>query len=457
MDPVKVWGLVLSEIELKVTRPMFTAFFSKTRLESLNNSTAVVLVNNPLIKEIIASRYYSIIEDLLKKHTHQRLHLVFKVGREIKQYEEPGPLFSQTKEDGFAQSVKRSHLNPLYNFENFAVSSSNQMAYAAARAVSQSPGKAYNPLFLYGGVGVGKTHLMQAIGIELLKKVSEVKIIFCTGEEFTNEIIEAIRSKNTYRFKDKFRSVHMLLIDDVQFIAGKNAVQEEFFYTFNAIYRRGSQIVFTSDRSPSEISKLEERLRSRFEGGLLIDIQLPDFELRTAIVLIKAKQRGVSLPMNVAQGLATQVSDARRLEGSLIRLITEAQVRKEPITLELVHRLFGKSNKPFLPTNNTVSPAVFITAVSKHFGVKTSLLKGERRSRPIVVPRQILMFLLRTELGLSLNEIGSFLGGRDHTTILHGIEKISLLLTTNKEIQNDVLAIKNFIGSKQFSTYPHFY
>ncbi len=268
-------------------------------------------------------------------------------------------------------------------------------------------------------------------------------MIFCTGEEFTNEIIDAIRSKNTHRFKDKFRSVHMLLIDDVQFIAGKNAVQEEFFYTFNAIYRRGSQIVFTSDRSPSEISKLEERLRSRFEGGLLIDIQQPDFELRAAIVLIKAKQRGVNIPMNVAQELATQISDARRLQGSLIRLLTEAGVKKEPITLSLVHRLFGKNLSS--PVSNNLSPGTFINAVARHYGVKVSVLKGASRSRPIVLPRQVLMYILRTESRLSLNEIGSLLGGRDHSTILHGVDKITFLLSSNKDIQKDIFSIKNSV------------
>lgn len=449
MDKTKVWGLVLSEIELQVTRPMFAAFFSKTRLESLDDNTAVVLVTNPLIKEIVESRYYPTIESLIKKHTHNKnMQLLLKVGGENKKYEEPGPLFYKPIENSLEKSVKYAHLNPLYSFENFAVSGSNQMAYAAAKAIAQSPGKAYNPLFLYGGVGVGKTHLMQAIGVELLRKNRDTKIIFCTGEEFTNEIINAIRSKNTQQFKDKFRNAHMLLIDDIQFIAGKNAVQEEFFYTFNAIYRRGSQIVFTSDRPPSEISKLEERLRSRFEGGLLIDIQIPDFELRSAIILIKAKQRGVDLQMNIAQELATQISDARRLEGSLIRLITESEVRKEAITLSLVHKLFGGSNKPRHALRSSLTPGSFISAVSRHFNIKTSLLKGSGRSRSIVLPRQVLMYLLRTELGLSLNEVGSFLGGRDHSTILHGIEKISLLLSNNKDLQTDIFTIKNYVGNK---------
>lgn len=447
MDPAKVWGAVLSEIELKVSRPTFATFFSKTRLDCFKNGKAFILVGNPLVKEIIENRYYQLIQNLIEKHSHKKTGLVFKVDTLPKTEALPGPLFSNLPNSNFEDFILKSHLNPLYTFENFAVSGSNQMAYAAARAVVQSPGHAYNPLFLYGGVGVGKTHLMQAIGIELLKKKEGLKVVSSTGEEFTNEIIEAIRSKTTQRFKNKFRTAQIFLIDDIQFIAGKNAVQEEFFYTFNTLQRRGYQIVLISDRPPSEISKLEERLRSRFEGGLLIDIQPPDFELRTAIVLIKAKQRGVDLPMDIAQEIASSVSDARRLEGILIRLLTEAEVRKEPVSLLFFRQLFGKNPKP-LSFTSSPSPSVFFNAVAKYFGIKISLLKSPSRSRPIAFPRQILMYILRKELGLSFSEIGSFLGGRDHTTILHGVEKITGLLQFNEKVQKDVFSIKSLVGEK---------
>ena len=318
------------------------------------------------------------------------------------------------------------------------------MAYAAAQSVANSPGRAYNPLFLYGGVGVGKTHLMQSVAVEILKKDNTVRVVFCSGEEFTNEIINAIRLKNTYRFKDKYRNARLLLIDDIQFIAGKNAVQEEFFYTFDAIQKRGAQIILTSDKPPSEISKLEDRLRSRFEGGLLIDIQQPDFELRTAIVLIKARLRGINLPMNVAQELATQVSDGRRLEGTLVRLFSESEVRKEAITVELVSRLFGKSIKP-KPWGFSFSPQSIMNAVSRYYGIKLSLLKSTTRVKPVSLPRQILMYLLRTEMNLSLNDIGSLLGGRDHTTIIHGVDKISKLVEVDEKTKQDVFKIKQRI------------
>ncbi len=448
MDTSNIWNAVLAEIELKVSRPTFAAFFTKTSL-NIEDKNAIISVTNPLIKEMIESRYYGEIKGLLEKHAKKNFNLVFKIGAastvKNNRNSSPGPLFQVSKEQEAETNIRLSHLNPSFTLDNFAVSSSNQMAHAAALAVIKSPGHAYNPLFLYGGVGVGKTHLMQSVGIELLKNNRSIRVIFCTGEEFTNEIIEAIRTKTTQRFKDKFRNVNLLLIDDIQFIAGKNAVQEEFFYTFNAIQRKGSQIIFTSDRPPQEIAKLEERLRSRFEGGLLIDIQQPDFELRTAIVLIKSKQRGVDMPMNLAQELAVRVSDARRLEGSLIRLLSETQVRQEPLSIGLIQKLFGKNN--LQPQNN--QPATishYISAISSYFHLKSSQLKSATRTKSIALPRQILMYLLRNELRLSLNEIGYVLGGRDHSTILHGIDKISRLRETDSQIKNDLTTIKTTLG-----------
>lgn len=444
MDNAKIWSLVLSEIELAVSRPTFAAFFSKTKLQDLNNENAIVAVSNPLVKQILETRYIPTIEDLIKKHTNKSVHVTLTIKEEGGNGEVEGPLFTKRTTASIESLIEKYHLNPLYTFENFAVSSTNQMAYAAAQSVANSPGKAYNPLFLYGGVGVGKTHLMQSVAVEILKHDNTVRVVFCSGEEFTNEIIDAIRLKNTHRFKDKYRNAEILLIDDIQFIAGKNAVQEEFFYTFNAIQKRGAQIILTSDKPPSEISKLEDRLRSRFEGGLLIDIQQPDFELRTAIVLIKARLRGINLTMNVAQELATQVSDGRRLEGTLVRLVSESEVKKEPITVEFVSRLFGKQERPKSQQFSFSSQSI-MNAVSRYYGVKLSLIKSTTRAKPVSTPRQVLMYLLRTEMNLSLNDIGALLGGRDHTTILHGVDKINKLIERDKEIKEDVFKIKQRI------------
>ncbi len=383
---------------------------------------------------------------MLEKYSHKKIILLFKIGKSDKK--EPvsfGPLFPPSKLKPWEDTAYNSHLNPKFTFENYAVSGSNQMANAAAQAVAQAFGKAYNPLFFYGGVGVGKTHLMQAIGIELIRKNQGIKVLFCTGEEFTNEIIQAIRLKTTHNFKDKFRNVNVLLIDDVQFIAGKNSVQEEFFYTFNAIHRRGSQIVLTSDKPPAEIARLEERLQSRFEGGLIVDIQQPDFELRTAILLIKAKQRGLNLPMDVAQELASQVSDGRRLEGTLIRFFTESQVKNREVSAGSVRDFLGYKRENPIQTKS-FPPGDYINAVSRFYNIKVSLLKGSTRLKNVVFPRHILMFVLKTELSLSLNEIGSLLGGRDHTTILHGVEKIKHSLEKNDSWEKDINTIKNIVA-----------
>ncbi len=444
MDNANLWQIVLSELELQVSKPTFATFFAKTALVSLEKEVATVGCPNPLIQRMIETRYYSLLKSILDKHTANNISLLFAVTKEevgTQEPKTPGPLF--VREEELPDIARLAHLNPFFTFENFAVSTCNQMAYAAAVAVSRSPGTAYNPLFLYGGVGVGKTHLMQAIGHTLLEKDRNFKLIACMGEEFTNEIIDAIQTKTTKRFKEKYRSVRILLIDDIQFIAGKNAVQEEFFHTFNTIQREGGQVVLTSDRPPAEISKLEERLRSRFEAGLIIDIAPPDFELRSAILLIKAKQRGISLPMDVAQVLAANVSSARRLEGTLIRLLTEAETKKLPLTPELAKSILGKTNGIEAVPKRRVNADEVLAAVAERFNLNIANLKGPKRDRALALPRQVAMHVLRVDVELPFMEIGKNLGGRDHTTIMHGVEKISTLLSTDEKLREDIVWIKN--------------
>lgn len=444
MDLKSLWQKVLNEIELQVSKPVFKTVFAQTSLLDLSQNVAKVGCINPMMTTMIETRYYSLIKSILDSHTKQNNSLLFAAQKstQSKNYFSE-PLFnqSQTQTSRGNEGYKpNNNLSPALNFDNFAVSSSNQMAYAASSAVANSPGSSYNPLFLYGGVGVGKTHLMHAIGNVLVRKNPKIKVIFCMGEEFTNEIIEAIRGKSTGGFKRKYRSADLLLLDDIQFIAGKNTVQEEFFYTFNAIHQGGGQIVMTSDRPPHEIARLEERLRSRFEGGLIIDISPPDFELRTAILLIKAKQRGVELPIEVAKMMATNIADTRRLEGTLIRLITEAQTKKCLIDENLVRGVLGKT-KMTTQSKRMTAPEV-MNIVASYYNLKSNQLKSEKRDKPISYPRQILYYILRVELGLPLMEIGSFLGGRDHTTIMYGVKKISNLLTIDEKIRGDILGIK---------------
>jgi len=445
MENSKLWRLVLDELEISVSNPTFRTFFAKSSLVGFEAGVATISCANAVATQMIETRYYTLVKKILDKHSGQNTSLLFKISALSERQESPGPLFSPTPSVSLqtAQIAQPNHLRGDYTFETFAVSTSNQMAYAAATAVAATPGTSYNPLFFYGGVGVGKTHLMQAIGTAVLLKKPQTRIIYCMGEEFTNEIIDAIQTKTTKRFKNKYRSAQILLIDDIQFIAGKNAVQEEFFHTFNAIQREGGQIVLTSDRPPQEIERLEERLRSRFEQGLLVDVQNPDFELRCAILRIKAEQRGIDLKMSIAQILAAPTESVRKLEGLLTRLVTEAGLTKQPLTEMLARRLVGQpENSEPNPLRRVVTPKQVVEAVSRKFGTTTTELKGANRSRPIVRPRQILMYLLRTDLGLPLDEVGALVGGRDHSTVLHAVGAVKDLMSTNPQILADISLIK---------------
>lgn len=440
MDTQTLWQMVLADLELQVSKTVFQIFLSQTKLLSIENKTARIGCNQPMLINLIEKRYYDLLKKTVDSYANTDVKLEFtSLPSQTKKFFD-GPLFKIKVENPSPGLFSR--LNSDYTFENFAVSSSNQMAYAAATAVSKTPGTSYNPLFLYGGVGVGKTHLMQAIGHFILKNNASNKIIYCTGEDFTNEIIEAIGNKSTVAFKKRYRRLDVLLIDDIQFIAGKNAVQEEFFHTFNAIQQTKRQIVLTSDRPPEEINKLEARLRSRFEGGLTIDIGQPDFELRTAILLIKAKQRGIDLPIELAKLLAANIENPRKLEGVFIRILSESQTRNIPVDEELIKIILGKTVKD-VPKKNNIKPEEVINAVASFYNLKLSQLKGNKRDRLYALPRQILYYILRQELNVPLVEIGNLLGGRDHTTIIHGVRKITQLVVNDSNLREDVLGIKN--------------
>lgn len=440
METSKLWSIVLAETEILVSKPIFATFFKNVALLSLENNVATVACPNQMILKMVESRYYSLIKNIIDKHTQNNNSLIFLVKSSSKEKAETGPLFEEQKNKE-ENSGRREGLNPFYTFANFAVSSSNQVAYAASQAVYKNPGSAYNPLFLYGGVGVGKTHLMQAVAHALFFKKNNFKVIYATSEEFTNEIVDAIRNKNTKNFRTRFRNVDLLLMDDIQFIAGKDVVQEEFFHTFNSLQKEGAQIIFTSDKPPSKIAGLEERLRSRFDGGLTVDISEPDFELRAAILLIKAKSLGFELPMEVAQLVAASISDTRSLEGFLRRLLAESSGKKTPISLDLAKSLLDKKGEKEKKLTR-VAPEKILQAVADRFGLKTPLLKGPKRNKPLAFPRQIIMYLLKTDCGYPYMEIGRVLGGRDHTTIMYGVEKVSSLLSTDQKLAEDISWIK---------------
>lgn len=437
-----LWEQILAEIELEVNRVDFLALFVATKFKEEKNGLATIFCRNQMECVLLEQKYKKLIKQFLEEKRGGKTELKFKVDHQqtsAVNKQDIGPLFSP--------ATNLVGLDPLYTMENFAVSSSNQLAHAAAQAVIRSPGKAYNPLFLWGGVGVGKTHLMQAVGHEIFKKDQGARIKHCSGEEFTNEIIEAIKNKTTDSFKRRYRSAQLLLLDDVQFIADKVKVQEEFFHTFVSVKKGGGQIILTSDRPPREIPEFEARLRSRFEAGLIADISQPNFELRTAIVLIKARQRGREIAMDVARFLAENIKDTRLLEGSLVRLLTEAEIRREEVSVKFAAEILeGFSlREDFRPR---VSVSEVLKKISSHFNISLTDLKGKKRSRPIAVPRQIAMFLLRTEMGLSLQDVGSFLGGRDHTTIMHGVDKVAKTLLKDSGWGGEIREIKKDLWGK---------
>lgn len=336
-------------------------------------------------------------------------------------------------------------LRPDFTFTTFAVSTSNEMAHAAATAVSNRPGVAYNPLFLYGGVGVGKTHLMHAIGNNIISNNPSLQMIYCTGEEFTNEIVQAIQTKKAGQFKMRYRNTDILLIDDIQFIAGKSAVQEEFFHTFNALVKQQKQVVLTSDRPPHEITLLEDRLRSRFEAGLMIDIQQPSFELRTAILLVKASSAGIEMPIDFAKAIASQVESARKIEGIITSIRSEVELKHRVISQQLIEEILKSEVQEKRPKIKA-TPTQVIKTVADHFRLKQIAIKGKSRVKSLVEARHIAMFILKDELEMPLAEIGRWFSGRDHTTVLHAVNKIEREMIKNTAMQQDISAIKTTLS-----------
>lgn len=446
MDLQKLWKTALSEIELSVSKATFQTQFSQSQLVSLANGVATIGFPSALMRNLVETRYYSLVKSILDHHTKQNISLVFAIvaKKEVLSDKDAGPLFTQSQQESHIDIIhiaRRLHIRPDATFDNFAVSTSNQIAYAAATAIAKTPGDAYNPLFLYGGVGVGKTHLMHAVANILLTKKPNTRVVYCMGEEFLNEIVEAIQTKTARQFKQKYRGAQLLLVDDVQFIAGKQTAQEEFFHTFNAVHREGGQVILTSDRPPGEISKLEDRLRSRFEGGLTVDISPPDFELRVAIVNIKSLALGISIPPDAAQLVAANITDTRALEGFLRKLTT---IKGQPITPDVVASLLGPraADSGELRRVRRVAPQEVLDVVASYYNLKSTTLKGPKRDRPIARPRQIIMYLCKTELGLTHNDIGGLLGGRDHTTIMHGVDTITRELSINARLREELSGIK---------------
>lgn len=452
MDNKALWREVLDQVKISVTLPVFNTWFSQTHLVALRQEAGrfkgEIGCNSTFVKATIEARYFGLVQDAIVKSLGKPCDLTFTIQSEQRLVSEAKkeevPLFAtnepEDREFSFL-AFQNARIKPNFTFENFAVSSSNQMAWAASDAVSRSLGEAYNPLFIWGGVGVGKTHLMNAIGHTILAKDPSAKVYFCTGEDFTNDIVEGIRNKTTKSVRERYRKLKSLFVDDIQFIAGKDTVQEEFFHTFNAVTGAGGQVVLTSDRPPSEIPKLEERLKSRFEAGLIVDIAPPDFELRCAILQIKVKEVGIELPMDLVQLVAGNLESARKIEGFLKKLFSEVRFKNAEITPPLIQSIIGKG----VETNGVkikAKPADVITKVSEYYSVGKRALLGDSRARPIARPRQMLMYILRTELKLPLEEVGRLIGGRDHSTVIHAVGKITQLAMTDVQTREDLSGIK---------------
>jgi chromosomal replication initiator protein len=439
----ELWKIVLAEMQTKVSQANFHTLFKNTHLLALEDGIATVAAPSTMIIDLLQKRFAADIQKLLSDQQGSEVSLVFipKVVpmTSVKEVKDDSPLF--VPDDKPQRPTTIGHLPRVrsdYTFATFAVSASNQLAFVSAQTVAQHIGKSYNPLFIYGPVGVGKTHLMHAIANDLYQKAPSSKIVYITSEEFTNDVVESIRNHETAKMKRRYRTADLLLIDDIQFIEGKEATQEELFHTFNILIDNGSQICMTSDRPPHEIRKLEARLSSRFAGGLTVDVGQPDFELKMAILGIKAKKFGYDIPPEVSILLAENATDTRSLEGLLLRVVTQATTNNKPLTLELAQQALGNMVEE---RRHQLHADDVIQYVCNYYKIKTTQLKGPKRDAALVKARQITMYLLYTELKLTYVEIGNLLGGRDHTTIMHGVDKIGKLVENKAEVTEDIMGI----------------
>lgn len=424
-----VWKSVLAEIELTVSRASYATWFKRTDLVDIDGSEATVLVPNIFAKQQLEVKYDDTLKQLLQKSGLNISTIHYSVGEKLAAPKRQEETVSKSPASGRASSTPANRqtisLNDKYNFENFIVGSGNELAYAACQAIAANPGTKYNPLFIYGGVGLGKTHLIQAVGNGIMANNPDVKIVYVSTETFVNEFLDSIRFKKQ-GFADKYRNADVLIVDDIQFIAGKEKTQEEFFHTFNALHQANKQVIITSDKPPKAIPTLEERLRSRFEWGMTIDIQPPDLETRQAILHAKAQSHEFFVPDEVIEYIAKTIqTNIRELEGSLNQLIAFCELRNITPDIPTVQALLrGSQQRP-----RHITPKLIVEKTSQHFGIKTSDIISSKRDKNIVVPRQVAMYLLRSELHLSFPKIASELGRKDHTTAIHSIDKIEGLLS----------------------------
>jgi len=434
-----VWPRVLELLKNELTEISYNTWIQTIEPISMNQTSIELGVPTEFNKGIIESRYAALISNAIKAVTSKEYNVIVTV---------PSLESSRKKTSSYepmnSEDSTSSILNPKYTFDTFVIGNGNRLAHAAAVAVAEAPAKAYNPLFLYGGVGLGKTHLMHAIGHYILSQNPSTKVMYVSSEKFTNELINAIKDDRNEEFRSKYRSADVLLIDDIQFIGGKERTQEEIFHTFNALYEADKQVIISSDRPPKEITTLEERLRSRFEWGLTADIQSPDLETRIAILQKKAQLENIYVPNDVLVFIANKVvSNIRELEGALNRVIAYSSLTETEISVDLcaeaLKELFSAAD------TKVVDASIIIESVSRYFDLRPEEFKSQKRSRGISFPRQIAMYLCRDILGLSLPKIGDEFGGRDHTTVIHAIQKVEEEMAVNSEIKRTIEELKRNI------------
>ena len=438
MNSQQAWQATLGQLQMEMSKAAFDTWVRNAELVNQQEDRFTIGVQNPYARDWLESRLSSTVTRMLTGLMERPQQVRFVVFHHDSEEDELETRFEEEKSELAPNiTVPNPTLNTRYTFENFVVGSSNRLAHAASQAVADNPAKSYNPLFLYSGVGLGKTHLLHAIGNAAHQQ--GLQVMYVSSEEFTNDLINSIRTHNTTAFRERYRKMDVLLIDDIQFIAGKESTQEEFFHTFNTLYGQNKQIVMTSDRPPKAMVTLEERLRSRFEWGLSVDIQPPDFETRTAILRSKAERSGRQVPPEILETIARQVqSNIRELEGALTRVLAFADFSGQPISTQLVSTALAD----LLPQRSSIEPNQVVSAVATAFGITNERLIGRDRTREIALPRQVAMYLLREVANISLPQIGQALGGRDHTTVMYDCDKVSDLVERDDHFRRQVMQIR---------------
>jgi chromosomal replication initiator protein len=443
MNADQIWQAALGELQLQMTKPTFDTWLKNTRAISYEDGTLIIGVHNAYAKDWLENRLMSIIKRTLVGIVGRAIEARFVLDTKTLGEEDPLLLLPSSvpqSETSAAKNPSSMMLNSKYTFSTFVVGPSNRLAHAAALAVAENPARSYNPLFIYGGVGLGKTHLMHALGHACQDK--GLRVLYASSEKFTNELINSIRNHNTEDFRNKYRTIDVLLLDDIHFIAGKESTQEEFFHTFNALHAANKQIVISSDRAPKAILTLEERLCSRFEGGLIADIQPPDLETRIAILRFKRESLLMPVPDQVIEYIAHKfLSNVRELEGALNRVVAEAMSERQPLTVESA----VVAVQDMLINQKKCTPEAVIEAVADFYSMAPEDLKGRSRNKKVVKPRQIAMYLARQETQVSLPQIGKVLGERDHTTVLYGLKKISDQTERDEILRREILAIRKIL------------